>query len=458
MGKYHIETKQVPPRFLPPGPYCVIAKEEGCLGCKYCVKKACPYGVYEKKGFDIKELRETSSYYCHHCLFCVESCPAGLISLMPNPEYQRLGDGYWTPEIITSLWRQAETGKIPVSGAGYGGPFVGEGFDEMWTDMSEIVRPTRDGIHGREYISTAVELGRKPLALEFDPDKKMVSQIPPFVEISLPVLLSLPSWGRWDRNVLFSLAKAAAKLNTLFIMPLKEFDSTFLSFIDHLMLSVETKEAIRSIPAQAQFIEIPLDLVSEIDVVRQGHSERIISVKVPFGPGVEKTCLDLVQNGVPIIHLFADEHGREMVELRPRFIKDAIQDVHFSLVEQGVRDQVTLLASGGIAMAEHMGKTIICGADAVVVGQALMVALECRLCKECEKGLPCPVEINAIDSEWGAQRIINLMGSWHSQLLEVMGAMGMRDVRRLRGELGRAIFYRDVIKESFANIKKVSGE
>ena len=26
----------------------------------------------------------------------------------------------------------------------------------MWTDMSEIVRPTRDGIHGREYISTSV--------------------------------------------------------------------------------------------------------------------------------------------------------------------------------------------------------------------------------------------------------------------------------------------------------------
>jgi len=38
----------------------------------------------------------------------------------------------------------------------------------MWTDMSEIVRPTRDGIHGREYISTLVDLGRKVKFLEFN--------------------------------------------------------------------------------------------------------------------------------------------------------------------------------------------------------------------------------------------------------------------------------------------------
>ena len=73
-----------------------------------------------------------------------------------------------TPDIIARLWYQAETGKIPVSGAGYPGPFTGPGFDSMWTDMSEIVRPTRDGIHGREYISTSVDIGRTPKSLVFD--------------------------------------------------------------------------------------------------------------------------------------------------------------------------------------------------------------------------------------------------------------------------------------------------
>ena len=63
------------------------------------------------------------------------------------------------------------------TGAGYRGPFTGPGFDGMWTDMSEIVRPTRDGIHGREYISTSVELGRKLNHLTFDEKGQLLSKI-----------------------------------------------------------------------------------------------------------------------------------------------------------------------------------------------------------------------------------------------------------------------------------------
>jgi len=45
-----------------------------------------------------------------------------------------------------------------------------------------------------------------------------------------------------------------------------------------------------------------------------------------------------------------------------------------------------------------------------------------------------------------------MVGAWRDQLLEVLGAMGLREVRRLRGELGRAIFYEEVERESFAGI------
>ena len=38
---------------------------------------------------------------------------------------------------------------------------------------------------------------------------------------------------------------------------------------------------------------------------------------------------------------------------------------------------------------------------------------------------------------YAAQRMVNLMGAWHSQLLEVLGAMGLREARRLRGEAPR---------------------
>ena len=98
----------------------------------------------------------------HGLFFLRAGLHEGHLCLTVNPEYEKLGNRYWKPDIIKTTWLQAETAKIPVSGAGYRGPFSGLGFDAMWTDMSEIVRPTRDGIHGREYISTSVDIGRKP--------------------------------------------------------------------------------------------------------------------------------------------------------------------------------------------------------------------------------------------------------------------------------------------------------
>jgi hypothetical protein len=48
--------------------------------------------------------------------------------------------------------------------------------------------------------------------------------------------------------------------------------------------------------------------------------------------------------------------------------------------------------------------------------------------------------------------MVNLMGAWHSQLIEVLGAMGIREVRRLRGEVGRAIFKEDIEREAFGDL------
>ena len=100
-------------------------------------------------------------------------------------------------------------------------------------------------------------------------------------------------------------------------------------------------------------------------------------------------------------------------------------------------------------MAEHVAKAIICGLDGVVVDHPLLIALECRVCGECRPGA-CPVLINEIEPAWGAQRIMNLVGAWRDQLLEVMGAMGIREVRRLRGEVGRAMFQEELEAEVFA--------
>jgi glutamate synthase domain-containing protein 2 len=50
------------------------------------------------------------------------------------------------------------------------------------------------------------------------------------------------------------------------------------------------------------------------------------------------------------------------------------------------------------------------------------------------------------------QRLLNLFASWRDQMLEILGAMGLREVRRLRGEIGRAMFQRELAREAFADI------
>jgi glutamate synthase domain-containing protein 2 len=131
------------------------------------------------------------------------------------------------------------------------------------------------------------------------------------------------------------------------------------------------------------------------------------------------------------------------------------------LVEGSARQKINLVFSGGIATAEHMAKSIICGADGVVVDYPLLVALECRLCYRCRKDLPCPAKIDGtIDPQWGGQRMINLVGAWQNQLIEVMGAMGIREARRLRGEVGRSMWFEDLEEESFGPIfgkRKIAG-
>src|SRR5262249_44091818 len=52
-----------------------------------------------------------------------------------------------------------------------------------------------------------------------------------------------------------------------------------------------------------------------------------------------------------------------------------------------------------------------------------------------------------LDQTWGVQRVKNLMCAWRDQLLEILGAMGMREVRRLRGEVGRGLFHEELLRE-----------
>lgn len=450
--KYHIDVEPAPPRYEP------VAKlnhleHNRCIGCLQCAKRDCIYDVFTNRRFLPGQLIDSGNRLCKACMRCVQECRNRIMIKALNPEYLELGNDYWTPEIITSLWNQADTGKIPVSGAGYGGPFSGSGFDDVWTDMSEIVRPTRDGIHGREYINTSIDIGLKPDRLHFK-DKQLTDAPPPLVSSPLPILLDLPAHARRWPAVKHAMMHAARQLKML------AFDDDH-SAPDENVFARYTPEDFFNSDCQHRLSEVCLESASP-EIIRRFSGrlrtairqkpDAIIAVAFPLDQHAREAALHLAELGVGVLRVFADRNGREFAPDSPRFIKEVVREIHLALVQARKRDCVTLLAGGGIAMAEHVAKLIACGADGVVVDDVLPVALECRMCRRHAEGAACPGALESIDSAWGMQRIINLLGAWHSQLIEVLGAMGIREIRRLRGEVGRVMFFNDLEKECFAPI------
>ncbi|MHC4221197.1 MAG: glutamate synthase-related protein, partial [Planctomycetota bacterium] len=426
-------------------------ENDGCLGCMVCVKRsACVYDVYKKRKFDTPQVVDTADVDCISCMRCVQECKKNILFRMPNPEYKRLGNEYWKPDIITRIWKQASTGQIPVSGAGYRGLFANVGFDSMWTDMSEIVRPTRDGIHGREYISTVIELGRRPGQLQFDEQGEMVNEMPTFTEIPIPIILDLPDNKFITDSTKEAVASAAVGVNSFTVASLKDAKGTREKHQEHVIVKFDPAyDNVKDLHG-ADIVEIAWSqtVPATIEEITKVNPGIIISVRLPLDENAVERAIALATKGLGIIHLQATSKGKGFGKKSDAFIIELLKDVHFALLKKSLRDQVTVLLSGGIALAEHIAKAIACGADGIGLDTALMVALGCRLCEDCSDRKSCPVEIDSVPADWAAQRIINMVGSFHSQLIEVMGAMGLREVRRLRGELGRVMFFDDLERDN----------
>ncbi len=147
--RFKIETKPAPHLFQTPNKFDVSARKvrlaamlvheafEFKLNKEVVLSRPCIYGVFGGHFGGFKPLK----HKCVGCMRCVQEYPH-IMTVKQSEEYKRLGDSFWTPEAVFTIWNEASTGKIPVKGMGYKGAFGGEGFDGIWTDMSEIVRPT----------------------------------------------------------------------------------------------------------------------------------------------------------------------------------------------------------------------------------------------------------------------------------------------------------------------------
>jgi ferredoxin len=459
--KYHIYTKATPLELE----YIFkfkITRGENCINCGKCTK-VCIYEAHKRRKDDPRQMADPHTAVCRNCFRCIQECPRGALVKSIQDDYLKTGGSFWKPDMFITLWKQADDGKVPVTGAGYRGPFTGEGFDSMWTDMSEIVRPTRDGIHGREYISTGVELGRKLNHLSFDDNGKLLSKIHDTLDLPIPIIFDvLPE--NLHPHIKLAIIRAASEIDTCIIMPAEDITADIEKYIDNIipLISVGEIETNKALLKKSRIIEIEytdkmLAGFASIKEKIKKTCNALTIVRIPAANNVEAIVSGLAHNGAEIVHIVADYRGREVHAApgsKPRLIKDIIRAVHLRLVDEKIRDEISIIASGGIGMAEHVPKAMICGADLTAIDIPLFIALGARLYESSEKPLVLPAGLHKVSARIIKQRIINLMGAWHSQILEMIGAMGIREARRLRGETGRAIFFEDVDNETFGKLFK----
>jgi hypothetical protein len=369
------------------------------------------------------------------------------VRVEPNPERLELGDSYFTPDEVDTLLYEAATGRVPVKGAGYRGAFGGQGWDGMWTDMSEIVRPTRDGIHGREYISTSIDLGWKPRYLDLGENGTLSGPLAKVVSIPIPFLFDQPPTSVWSADYFKVISEVARAVESLAFVPFEWAER--LDLRSRFVAPVVVPAQVECVAGDYQLIELDGWNEEAYAHLTERFPDAVVALRLPFGSNLDAP----LAAGVSTLHLTANYHGHSQAG----FIMEAVRNVHQDLVDRGYRQSVTLLGSGGIVAAEHVPKAIIAGLDAVALDLSPVMALQGRMQDECIEPTTARIELPRLDIGWGSQRIQNMIASWRDQLLEILGAMGLREVRRLRGEIGRAMFQVELEREAFGEIEGFGG-
>ena len=175
-----------------------------------------------------------------------------------------------------------------------------------------------------------------------------------------------------------------------------------------------------------------------------GYRKPVI-VKVAAVHNIAAIASGIARSGADIIAIdgFRGSTGAAPTRIRDNVgipIALALAAVDQRLRDEGIRNQVSLVAGGSIRSAADVVKAIALGADACYIATAALLALGCHMCRTCQGG-KCswgiatqrPELVRRLDPEVGARRLVNLMTAWKHEIKEFMGSMGINSVEALRG-------------------------